>query len=72
MRGTAQSTQRSLDINLGGSMDFAVADHLATQGTPIIFATGYDRSALPSRFSSELCFEKPYDHDALIDALARL
>jgi hypothetical protein len=31
-------------------MVYAVADALATRGVPFVFATGYDREAMPERF----------------------
>ena len=61
-----------LDVNLNGPTAFSLADHLMRQGTPFVFATGYDRSVLPERFADVPCFDKPYDHHVVIDALAAL
>ena len=48
-----------LDINLGGEMAFDVADALQTRGIPFAFVTGYDRAAVPDRFSEAIRLEKP-------------
>src|SRR4028118_1708306 len=39
-----------LDINVGGSVIFPVADILNERGIPLIFATGYGSNGLPPRF----------------------
>ena len=49
-----------LDMNLGGEMALPVADALNARGIPFVFATGYDRSAIPDRFAQVHC-EKPVD-----------
>lgn len=48
-----------LDVNLRGEMVFPVADALRQRGIPFAFATGYDRWALPERFSDVPRIEKP-------------
>ncbi|MDX8523647.1 response regulator [Mesorhizobium sp. MSK_1335] len=50
-----------LDLNVGGTMDFAVADELLKRHLPFVFATGYDDAVIPSRFADILRFEKPWD-----------
>lgn len=49
-----------LDINLGGKRVDPVADAIRARGTPIVFVTGYGRTA-----ASGLVLEKPYDAAAL-------
>lgn len=49
-----------LDVNLRGDMIFPVADALAERQIPFAFATGYDRWALPERFSETARLEKPF------------
>jgi len=49
-----------LDVNLRGDMVFPVADALMERGIPFAFATGYDRDALPDRFTTVPRFEKPF------------
>ena len=58
-----------IDINLQGQMCFPVADALAARGTPFVFATGYEPSAIPERFLSIRRWEKPFDQDALARSL---
>jgi DNA-binding LytR/AlgR family response regulator len=48
-----------LDINLRGEMIFETADLLIARGVPFAFATGYDRGAIPERFSDVPRIEKP-------------
>jgi len=48
-----------LDINLGGTMVFDLADALEARSVPFVFATGYDESAIPERFSAVPRLEKP-------------
>jgi DNA-binding response OmpR family regulator len=61
-----------LDVNLNGVMDFSIADHLASISIPVVFATGYHWNSLPDRFAATLCFDKPYDERAIIEALSKL
>ena len=58
-----------LDINLRGEAVFTVADVLASQGVPFVFATGYDQSAIPSSFQDVPHWEKPFDAQDLALAL---
>jgi DNA-binding NtrC family response regulator len=60
-----------LDVNLCGEMAFPIADALAARSVPFLFTTGYDRSAIPSRFASALQLEKPLQIETVIDALER-
>jgi CheY-like chemotaxis protein len=48
-----------LDINLGGSMVFDLADTLQERAVPFAFATGYDGSMIPARFANVPRLEKP-------------
>lgn len=58
-----------LDINLHGEMVYPVADELASRGVPFIFATGYDVTVVPARFSAVKLCEKPADPNVVLDAL---
>ena len=49
-----------LDINLGGKRVDPVAETIRARGTPIVFVTGYGKTA-----ASGLVLEKPYDAAAL-------
>ena len=58
-----------LDVNLGGEPIFPVAEALAAQGTPFVFATGYGASGLPDAWRSRPTLQKPFSHDDVGKAL---
>lgn len=49
-----------LDVRLDGDTSFPVADALMEAGVPVIFATGYDRTMLPTRFAATPKLAKPF------------
>jgi CheY-like chemotaxis protein len=49
-----------LDVNLRGEMCFPVAERLAAQGIPFIFATGYGREGIPPRWLDHPVVQKPF------------
>ena len=61
-----------LDVNLGGTRSFPVADALAIRGIPFVFASGYGESILPDRHSHAPLVPKPYGRQELATALAQL
>ena len=61
-----------VDINLGGTKSFPVADALAARGIPFIFATGYDRLSLPTEYQRFSCLRKPYRISDLHEALRQI
>ncbi|MGY2053126.1 response regulator [Methylobacterium sp. JK268] len=61
-----------LDINLRGESAFPVAEALAARAVPYVFATGYDRVALPEAFREVPHWEKPFDPTRLARMLARM
>ena len=60
-----------LDVNLGGEMVFPLADRLRERGIPILFATGYECSAIPEPYACHPCLEKPLDVRQVAQALTR-
>lgn len=60
-----------LDINLDGNTVYALADALIERGVPIVFVTGYDQSAIPSRFADVPYCQKPVETEQAIEALGR-
>ena len=58
-----------LDINVGGSVIFPVADILSERGIPLIFATGYGSRGLPPRFQNSPTLPKPFSYESLEAAL---
>ena len=61
-----------LDVNLRGEMAFEVADALQARGIPFAFVTGYDRAALPERFSGATRLGKPVRPEQLIETFGSL
>src|SRR4028119_1879853 len=58
-----------LDINVGGSVIFPVADILNERGIPLIFATGYGSKTIPERFCGRPTLPKPFTYETLAAAL---
>ncbi len=58
-----------LDANLGGELVYPAAELLIDRGVPIVLTTGYDASAIPSRFRSLLRCEKPVDVKNVVNAI---
>lgn len=61
-----------LDISLGSSTSFPVADALQQLRVPFVFTTGYgDSGNIPDRFLDVPIVRKPYTIEALADAIAK-
>ena len=58
-----------LDINLGGTKSFPIADVLTARGVPVIFATGYGVNGLDQRFLGFQVIAKPFSEAALKNAI---
>jgi hypothetical protein len=57
-----------LDVNIGGTMVFPVAERLRAAGIPFVFATGY--GALPRKgFEDVVVLNKPINPALLKDAV---
>ena len=51
-----------LDVNLGGTKVYSVAEALAARNIPFVFVTGYGRiDASDSRFSEAAILKKPFE-----------
>ncbi|HEY2445608.1 MAG TPA: response regulator [Rhizomicrobium sp.] len=61
-----------LDVNLDGETVYPVADALARQNVPFVFATGYGREAIEKRFAHVTTLEKPVSFDQLRSAMREL
>lgn len=61
-----------LDLNLGGTMAYSVADALASQGVPFLFTTGYDQAALPERHAAVRRLQKPVEAALIVREVGRL
>lgn len=58
-----------LDVNLGGSESYPVADILRERGIPFIFATGYGQKGLTEAYQNVTTLKKPFTSDELASAL---
>ena len=54
-----------LDVNIGGTRVFPVADLLAARGVPFIFASGYGDLALATEHQGRPVIQKPFSADAI-------
>lgn len=61
-----------LDVNLGGTAVFSVAQILAERKIPILFATGYGREGLPDEWQDRPVIAKPYTQHDVEQALSQL
>lgn len=61
-----------LDINVQGEMIFPAVEALRRRGVALVFATGYDRSAIPSVYDQVPRWEKPFDAESLARVVAGL
>lgn len=59
-----------LDVNLGGSYSYPVAEILRDRGIPMVFATGYGGTL--EEIGDAPVLDKPYSREQLRGALARI
>jgi CheY-like chemotaxis protein len=60
-----------LDVNLGGSLAYPVAERLATQGLPFAFVTGYGHTIeTQCQFPRVPILKKPFETDQLRQLLS--
>lgn len=68
-RGEAALHGAILDVTLNEQSALPIADRLREECVPFVFATGYDRASLPSRFNDVTLCVKPVQVHELIKAL---
>jgi len=61
-----------LDIDLRGASAIPIADELLDRGIPFVFATGYSKSQIPSRFAGVTIWEKPFHEIRIMEDIRRL
>ena len=61
-----------LDIRLRNETSFPLADVLAVLDVPFIFVSGLSSALMPYTHRERPLFDKPYEADKVIEALARL
>ena len=59
-----------LDVNLNGEPISPVVEVLVQRGLPFVFATGYGQRGVPEPYRHTLTLQKPFQADALEQALA--
>jgi len=60
-----------LDVDIDGTLVFAVVDRLREHGIPVMFVTGYDLGSLPQAYADVPHCEKPCAVDLCLDTLFR-
>jgi FixJ family two-component response regulator len=69
--GAGQIDVAVLDINLRGELVYPVVDKLIARQVPVVFATGYEASAIPAKYAGiELC-EKPVSATRIAHAVGQ-
>jgi CheY-like chemotaxis protein len=58
-----------LDVNLRGDLVFPVADALHARAVPFVFASGYDRGSIPTRFADVPNVRKPLQPRSIASVL---
>ena len=61
-----------LDVNVNGKVITPVAELITARNRPFIFATGYGATSLPLRFRNSPALQKPFDYEALAEALRKI
>ncbi len=59
-----------LDVNLNGQPITPVVEILIARGLPFVFATGYGQRGVPEAYRSNPTLQKPFQVEALAQALA--
>lgn len=68
--GESRLAAALLDVNVGGTMSWPLAEALDEKGVPVVFASGYAAGAVaPDRGAAHL--QKPYTSHQLDQALRR-
>lgn len=60
-----------LDLNLGGSRSYDIAQAISGHGIPIVFSTGYDDGTIEDAWRNHPLLSKPFQLAELQGALAR-
>ena len=61
-----------LDLNIGGTSSYPVADALIARGVPFFFATGYHDSGIAEAYRAKPCLGKPFRRGELVEMFASL
>jgi CheY-like chemotaxis protein len=66
---TARPHVAILDVNVGGTPSYPVAEKLQARGVPFAFASGYGRSGLAAEWANTTVIQKPFDLVRLRDGV---
>jgi DNA-binding response OmpR family regulator len=61
-----------LDVNLGGTMVYPLAEDLLQRGVPFLFLSGYSAADMPPRFAKVPRIAKPADPGRLVATIRAL
>jgi DNA-binding response OmpR family regulator len=61
-----------IDINLGGTPGYPIADDLLARGVPFLFLTGYSGNDMPEIYRALPRLQKPFDPKAVVAALEQV
>lgn len=59
-----------LDVNLGGTTTYPLADRLQSLRKPLVFVTGYDEWSMPAAHRDTPRIAKPFTLDAIVEMVA--
>jgi CheY-like chemotaxis protein len=62
----------TLDLNLGGTSSYPLADLLAARGVPFVFSTGYGAHSLRDGYRERPILKKPFAYEDLSRTLTHL
>ena len=62
----------SLDVDLGGTDVYPLADALMARGVPFLFTTGYDQAAIPASDAHIRRLEKSVEPETVLVELEKL
>lgn len=69
--GEEQMDAALLDVNVGGTPVFPVAEALEARGIPLVFSTGYGEGGLPENWRGRPTVQKPFTEAVIRDALMK-
>jgi DNA-binding response OmpR family regulator len=61
-----------LDVKLGSTTSFMLAETLKNRGIPFVFITGFDQNMIPPKFQGIDRLAKPISPQKIVEALATL
>ena len=72
LAGTTRLDAAVLDVHLGGTPSFSLAEQLRSDAVPHLFLTGYDSWSIPAGHRTTPRLPKPFAMPVVMEAIARL